>query len=106
MVDNWLSFDSVYWEFTGYLLGCFGYSVSPLEVLVTGSAAQPGLPEVDPAGEEKAARPRFDPTLQQSPDLTPAAQATVAGEQGILLTKHPGGADFDHRCSKVIVFHH
>lgn len=92
-------FNSVYRQFAGYLLGCFGYSVSPLEVLVTGSASQPGLPKVDPAGEKKAAGPRFDAALQQSPDLTPAGQATVAGEQGVLLTKHPGGADLDHRRS-------
>lgn len=97
---------SVYRQFTGYLLGCFGCHVSPLEVLVSGSAAQPGLPEVDPPGEQEAAGPRFDAALQQRPDFPAAAEATVAGEQGVLLTKHPGGADFDHRRSQVIVFHH
>lgn len=101
MADNLLQsfFNSVYRQFTGYLLGCFGYSVSPLEVLVAWSAAQPGLPKVDSPGEEKAAGPRFDATLQQSPDLTLAGYATVAGEQGVLLPKHPGSTDFDHCCS-------
>lgn len=91
-------FSSVYWQFTRYLLGCFGHHVCLLEVLVAGSAAQPGLPKVDPTGEKEAAGPRFDTTLQQSPDFTPAGQATVAGEQGVLLTKHPSGADLDHCC--------
>lgn len=54
---------------------------------------------MDPAGEEEAAGPRFDPALQQGPDIASAGQATVASEEGVLLTKHPGGADLDHRCS-------
>lgn len=97
---------SVYRQFAGYLLGCFGCGVHPLEVLVVRSAAQPGLPEVDPTREEEAAWPRFDAALQQSPDLAFAGQTTVAGEQGVLLTKNPGGADLDHRCPQVLVFLH
>lgn len=54
---------------------------------------------MDPAGEKKAAGTWFNAALQQSPNLTPAGQATVACEQGVLLTKHPGGADLDHGCS-------
>lgn len=100
MVDKLLqSFNSVYREFTGYLLGCFGYSVSLQEVLVAGSAAQPGFAKVDPTSEKEAAGSWFDSTLQQSPNLTPAGKTTVASEQSILLTKHPGGADLDHGCS-------
>lgn len=53
---------------------------------------------MDPTGEKEAAGSRFDATLQQSPDLTFAGQATVAGKQGVLLTEHAGGADLDQRC--------
>lgn len=106
-IDKMLQcFHSVYWQFAGYLLGCFGCSVHPLEVLVVRSAAQPGLPKVDPTSEKEAARARFDAALQQCPDLALAGQATVAREQGVLLAKHPGGADLDHRCPQVLVFLH
>lgn len=99
-------FSSVYSQFAGYLLGLFGHVVGPLEVLVSGGAAQPGLPEVDPASEEEAARSWFDATLQQRPDLTLAGQAAVSSEESVLLAKHPGAADLDHCCSKVLVFLH
>lgn len=61
---------------------------------------------MDPSSEKKATGSWFNTALQQSPDLAPAGQATVAGEQGVLLTKHPGGADLDHCRSKVLIFHH
>lgn len=77
-----------------------------LEVLVSRGAAQPGFPEVDPAGEEKAAGTWFHAALQQSPNFALAGHATVAREQGVLLTEHSGGADLDHGRSKVLVFHH
>lgn len=97
---------SVYRQFAGDLLSCFGSDISLLEVLVARSAAQPGLPEVDPAGEEKAAGTWFNATLQQSPNFALAGHPTVTGEQGVLLAKHSGGADFDHGRSKVLIFHH
>lgn len=107
MVEKLLgSLNSVDWQFAGYLLGCFGHGVGPLEVLVARSAAQPGLSEVDTTGEEEAAGPRSDAALQQGPDLTTAAQAAVAGEQGVLLTEHTGGADLDHRCPEVVILVH
>lgn len=99
LIQRKLGFNSVNRELTRYLLGCLGYSVSLQEVFVAGSATQPGLTKVDPTCEKEAARSWFNTTLQQSPDLTLAAQATVAGEQSILLTKHPGSADLDHCCS-------
>lgn len=97
---------SVYGQLAGDQLGCFSADVSLLEVLVARSAAQPGLPKVDPACEEEAARTWFNAALQQSPYFPPAGHTTVSGEQGVLLPKHPGGADLDHGCPKVLVFRH
>lgn len=103
----WVEFlSSVHSQLTGYLLGLLGHSVGPLEVLVAGGTAQPGLPKVDATGEEEAARPRLDAALQQSPDLPLAGQPTVPSEQGVLLTEHPGGADLDHSGPEVLVFLH
>lgn len=51
---------------------------------------------MDPSSEKKATGTWLNATLQQSPNLTPAGQTTVAGKQGVLLTKHPRGADLDH----------
>lgn len=98
LVDKPLQCFSVYRQFTRYLPGCFGLSVSPLEVLVAWSAAKPGLPEVDPTCKKEAPGTRFDATLKQSPYLASAGQAAAAGEQGVFLLKHPGGADLYHRC--------
>lgn len=97
---------SVYRQFAGDLLSCFSSDISLLEVLVARSAAQPGLPEVDPASEEKAAGTWFNAALQQSPNFAFAGHTTVTSEQGVFLTKHSGGADLDHGRSKVLIFHH
>lgn len=61
---------------------------------------------MDPAGEEKAAGTGFNAALQQSPNFALGGHATVAGEQGVLLTEHSGGADLDHGRSKVLVLRH
>lgn len=97
---------SVHRQLTGDLLRCLGHGVGPLEVLVAGSAAQPRLPKVDAAGEEEAPWTWLDATLQQGADLAAAAQATVAGEQGVLLTEHPGGAHLDHGGLRVVICRH
>lgn len=106
-VDGFAKFTgSVHGQLAGDLLRCLGHGVGPLEVLVAGSTAQPRLPEVDAAGEEEAPGTRFDATLQQGADLAVAAQTTVAGEQGVLLTEHPGGAHLDHSSLQVAVCSH
>lgn len=51
---------------------------------------------MDSAGEKEAPGSGFDTTLEQSPDLAPATQAAIPGEQRVLLAKHAGGADLDH----------
>lgn len=61
---------------------------------------------MDPTSEEEAPGSRFDAALNQSPDFTSAGQATVAGEKGVLLTKHAGGADLDHCRPQVLIFVH
>lgn len=106
-VDGFAEFSgSVHRQLAGDLLRCLGHGVGPLEVLVAGSAAQPRLPKVDVAGEEEAPWTRLDATLQQRADLAAAAQAAVAGEQGVLLTEHPGGAHLDHGGLGVVVCCH
>lgn len=106
-VDGFAEFSgSVHRQLTGDLLRCLGHGVGPLEVLVAGSAAQPRLSEVDAAGEEEAPGTRLDAALQQGADLAAAAQAAVAGEQGVLLTEHPGGAHLDHGGLRVVVCCH
>lgn len=61
---------------------------------------------MDPACEEEASRTWFNAALQKSPNFPPAGHTAASGEQGVLLTKHPGGADLDHGCPKVLVFRH
>lgn len=53
---------------------------------------------MDSTSEQETAGPRPDTTLQKCPDVAFAGEATVASEQGVLLTENPGGANLDHCC--------